>query len=146
MKGSPRVLRRGDLTWEKIHLAEFLREQPEKRRYPFTDKEKDDIIALYDGEVKYLDESFIKPLIQGLKELDLYDRTMIVFTSDHGEELLDHKSWLHSHTLYDELIRVPLIIKYPSSQHAGDRKEPIVRSIDIMPTYARYGGDRYGPV
>ncbi len=124
----------GDLSWEQIHLAEFLREQPEKRRYPFTEKEKSDIVALYDGEVKYTDEFLIKPLVQRLKDLNLYDRTMIVFTSDHGEELLDHNSWLHSHTLYDELIRVPLIIKYPASEHAGVKRAPIVRSIDIMPT------------
>jgi len=80
-------------------LAEFLREQPEKRRYPFTDKEVGDIIALYNGEVKYTDENLIQPLVKTLKDLGLYDKTMILVTSDHGEELLDHKSWLHSQTL-----------------------------------------------
>lgn len=138
--GLTEAFSQGELSWDQIHLADFLREQPQKRRYPFTEKEIADIVALYNGEVKYTDAMFIKPLIQKLKDLGLYDRTMIVFTSDHGEELLDHESWLHSHTLYDELIRVPLIIKYPASRHAGVQIEPIVRSIDIMPTILSVAG------
>jgi arylsulfatase A-like enzyme len=124
----------GPLIWEKMPLAEFLRNQPEKRKYPFSEKEKENLVGLYDGEIKYTDEVLIGPLIQKLKELNLYDKTMIILTSDHGEEFYDHDSWLHSHTLYDELINVPLIIKFPESKNKGKKITPIVRSIDIMPT------------
>ncbi|HDT11209.1 MAG TPA: hypothetical protein ENN58_00575, partial [bacterium] len=54
--------------------------------------------------------------------------------SDHGEEFYDHGGWLHSRTLYNELIRVPLIIKFPSSKYKGTKVKPKVRLIDIMPT------------
>jgi len=59
---------------------------------------------------------------------------MIIITSDHGEEFYEHGGWLHSTTLYNELIKVPLIIKFPRSEHKGEIVENIVRSIDIMPT------------
>ena len=91
-------------------------------------------MALYNGEIKYTDEYLIKPLIKELKKLGLYDRTMIIFTSDHGEEFQDHNSWLHGHTLYNELIKVPLIIKFPNTKHSGKKINTIVRSIDIVPT------------
>jgi arylsulfatase A-like enzyme len=133
-------VKEGDLTWDRLHLAQFLREQPEKRKYKFSQKETADIIALYNGEIRYTDEYLIKPLIMKLKQLDLYDRTMIIFTSDHGEEFQDHNSWLHSHTLYNELIKVPLIIKLPESKYAGKKIDTIVRSIDIVPTILESAG------
>jgi len=135
----------GPLIWKKMPLAKFLGNQPEKRKYPFSEKEKENLVGLYDGEIKYTDEVLIGPLIQKLIELNLYDRTMIILTSDHGEELYDHNSWLHSHTLYDELIKVPLIIKFPESKNKGKRIYPIVRSIDIMPTLLEEADIDYSP-
>ena len=60
---------------------------------------------------------------------------LIIFTSDHGEEFGEHGrvGW-HSHSLYDELLRVPLIIKFPRSVFGGERVPRQVRSIDIAPT------------
>jgi arylsulfatase A-like enzyme len=115
-------------------LPAVLNQQADKRKFQFTKKERADIAALYNGEIKYTDEFLIKPVVQKLKELNLYDRTLIILTSDHGEEFMDHESWLHGHTLYNELIKVPLIIKYPKSTDKGRRVDRIVRSIDIIPT------------
>ena len=65
----------------------------------------------------------------------MYDNSLIVFTSDHGEELGERsKMGWHSHALWDEQIRVPLIIKFPNGEFAGTRVAPQVRSIDILPT------------
>jgi arylsulfatase A-like enzyme len=72
------------------------------------------IRMLYEGEIRYVDHEIGK-LMEALDELDLFDSAMIVITSDHGEELWDHESFEHGHTLYDELIRVPLLIKLPRS-------------------------------
>jgi arylsulfatase A-like enzyme len=135
----------GSLIWKKMPLAKFLGNQQEKRKYPFSEKEKENLVGLYDGEIKYTDEVLIAPLIRKLKELDLYDRTMIILTSDHGEEFYDHDSWLHSHTLYDELINVPLIVKFPESKNRGKRIDTIVRSIDIMPTLLEEADIDYSP-
>jgi hypothetical protein len=59
---------------------------------------------------------------------------MIVFLSDHGEELLDHGGWVHGHTLFDELVRVPLVVKYPGRREAGRRVAGQVQLLDVLPT------------
>jgi arylsulfatase A-like enzyme len=59
---------------------------------------------------------------------------MILLTSDHGEEFYEHKSWLHTHSVYNETIKIPLIIKFFNSEHGGQRITKFARIIDIMPT------------
>ena len=98
------------------------------------DQERRNIVGLYDGEVRSTDDGLVGPLIAKLKDLKIYDETMIVVTSDHGEEFFEHGSWEHGRALYDESLKVPLIIKFPGSKFRGKRIEPFVRLIDIMPT------------
>jgi arylsulfatase A-like enzyme len=92
------------------------------------------IVATYDGQIRAMDDAF-GALISSLKAQGLYDETTIIFTADHGEEFGEH-GWVgwHSHTLYDELVRVPLLIKYPRGAHGGGTVTRQVRSIDIAPT------------
>ena len=92
------------------------------------------IIALYDGEIRYTDEKLVGQLVKKLKQIGLYQQTMIIVTSDHGEEFFDHGGWEHGHTLYDELIKVPLIIKFPDLKYKGQRNKTIVSLVDLMPT------------
>lgn len=101
---------------------------------PLTDQQRKNLVALYDAEILYTDEVMLEPVFKSLKDQDLYDNTMIIVTSDHGEEFYDHGGWLHGHTLYNELINVPLIIKFPHNRFSGKTFENIVRSIDILPT------------
>jgi arylsulfatase A-like enzyme len=69
-----------------------------------------------------------------LREEGIYNNTIIIFTSDHGEELGEHgKMAWHAHTLYDELLKVPLIIKFRDSMYSGEVMEQ-TRSLDIAPT------------
>ena len=93
--------------------------------------------ALYLGGIRSLDD-WLGDFMQLLVELDLYDRCLIILTSDHGEEFADHSPSKiyskHGHTLYEELLKVPLIIKLPHQQYAGSRVKSVVRMIDIMPT------------
>jgi len=106
-----------------------------RKRYAALPEEiRQNIIALYDGEIRVTDEEFIGPLIAALKNQGLYDRTMIIFTSDHGEEFYDHGSWLHGQSLYNELIRVPLVIKFPFSKYQNRTISNNARLIDIVPT------------
>jgi len=118
--------------WEKIGLMNFL--ESNGKDYPFTQSEVENIVALYDGEILYTDETLIKPLISLLKDLGIYDNSLIVITADHGEEFNDHGGWLHSQTLYEEMLRVPLLIKFPNSKFKGTSVEARCRSIDIVPT------------
>lgn len=72
------------------------------------------IKELYDAEVLYVDKN-VGMLIDALKRLNIYDESLIIFTSDHGEEFWEHGGFEHGHSLYNELLRVPLIIKLPFS-------------------------------
>ena len=72
--------------------------------------------------------------VRELQERGLYDRALIVFLSDHGEEFLEHGDWMHGHTLFEELIRVPLVVKFPGNRHAGRRVARQVLLVDVLPT------------
>ena len=87
--------------------------------------------ALYDGGIRYLD-TFIGRLLHILSELKADSETIVIVTSDHGEEFLDHGMLTHRQ-LYDELLHVPLIIRIPGEAE-GERVAQLVRSIDIFPT------------
>jgi len=93
--------------------------------------------TLYWGCVLSADR-WLGQLLQLLREEGLYDRTLIIFTSDHGEEFTDHFHEnfydAHGRTLYEEMIRVPLIIKLPYQQNAGTRVPQVSQTIDFMPT------------
>lgn len=119
--------------WKSVYMFELTGQSKQKYRH-FSDEEKQNIIALYDGEIAYTDDRLIKPLIRELKKLNLYDRTMIIITSDHGQEFYEHGGWLHTHSVYNELIKVPLIIKFPHSKYKGTKIQNFVRSVDIAPT------------
>jgi arylsulfatase A-like enzyme len=92
------------------------------------------VSSTYDAEIRETDDA-LGSLLAFLKREQLYDSTAIVFTSDHGEEMGEHGrvGW-HSHTLYDELLHVPLLIKLPGSKLGGSVVDDVVRSIDIAPT------------
>jgi choline-sulfatase len=89
-------------------------------------------LDLYDAEIFTFDIWFGK-FISYLKKKGLYENAMIIFMSDHGEEFFEHSGWGHVHTLYNELIRVPLIIKFPNGQYQGNQVGSEVGLIDIMP-------------
>lgn len=127
--------------WTKLALRNFLDNQGED--YPFTAEEKANIVALYDGEIRYTDDVLIGPLVARLKELGIYDNTLLIITSDHGEEFDEHGGWLHGRTVYDELIRIPLVIKFPDSAYKGQQIDSMCRLIDIMPTALEAAGIKY---
>lgn len=90
-------------------------------------------IAKYDGEIHYIDEEVGK-LLKGLKEKGLFKSSLIIFTSDHGESLGEHHLYFnHLFTLFNELIKVPLIVKKPG-QECRELIQENVALIDIFPT------------
>ncbi len=88
--------------------------------------------ALYDSEVRYMDRELGKFL--ALIPADVLANTLVVFTADHGEELYDHGWWLHARTVFEELIRVPLIVRWDRAIPADRRIEGTVRLLDLAPT------------
>ncbi len=89
----------------------------------------------YLGEIAYADES-LGTLLDNLRRLGVYDRTVIVFTSDHGEGRGDHNESTHSMLLYDSTLRVPLIVKPAAGMPAagGRRVSRRVGIVDVLPT------------
>jgi len=105
-----------------------------------TDEERQNVIGLYDGEIRYVDDKLIGPLINRLKEIKIYEQTLIIFTSDHGEEFFDHQGWGHGHSVYDELLKVPLIIKFPDSMFKNQKIFDFVSLVDVFPTILEQTG------
>ncbi len=91
------------------------------------------IQALYDASILEFDEEVIGPVIEKLKALKLYDKTIIIVTADHGEEFYEHKGYSHGATLYDEVTYVPWIMRVPWIKHQLRVKE-LSQTVDIMPT------------
>jgi len=103
------------------------------KKYTFTKRDKERIEALHDGEISYHDEHFGKFLVK-LRELGLDENTIIVVTSDHGEEFQEHGSWGHGHSVYQELLGVPLMFRWSGVIPADTRIAPVVSTMDIGPT------------
>jgi arylsulfatase A-like enzyme len=90
------------------------------------------IIGAYDTEIYYLDINLQK-LFDKLDELEIKEDTVIIITSDHGEEFFDHGDFGHAHTVYEEVIHVPLIIHYPK-EFEPKRIEKRVGTTNIFST------------
>ncbi|MEE2678687.1 MAG: sulfatase [Myxococcota bacterium] len=98
---------------------------------PLAPADVERIVALYDGGIRYVD-GWVGELMERLGRLGLSDETLVVLFSDHGEEFGDHGSWLHSTTVYEEVVRVPLIWHEPGA--TPGRVETQVRLADVSPT------------
>jgi arylsulfatase A-like enzyme len=99
------------------------------------------LVAQYDAAINFVDNEMIIPLVQKLKELGIYDDTLIIFTADHGEAFKEHSgeafrehnNFLHR-DLYNGVLHVPLIMVYPKGIPRNRVVGQLVRLIDIMPT------------
>lgn len=97
-------------------------------------KDKEYLKSLYGCEIKFTDEQ-IGRLMQKLKDLNVFNNTIIIITSDHGEEFWEHGSCDHGHSVYNELLHVPLIFHFDDSDtFEAKRIKEQIRLIDIFPT------------
>jgi arylsulfatase A-like enzyme len=97
----------------------------------------DHLLALYDAEIRYTDDE-VGRVLDHLAARGALRNTLVVVTSDHGEEFLEHGSWEHQKTLYEEVIRVPLIVRPPGG---APRREPApVSLLDVAPTILGWAG------
>lgn len=98
----------------------------------------------YDLEIEHLD-AHLGALFDGLKQRGLYQDTVIVFVSDHGEEFHEHNGWWHGFTLYQEMLRIPLIVKLPGLAQGGTRNADLARHVDVTPTLLHLAGLEKSP-
>ncbi len=96
-------------------------------------RDLDHVLALYDGEIAWVDTQ-IGRLLEQLEQLGVADDTLVILTSDHGEEFLEHDRTGHRKELYRESIQVPLILRLPGRLPAGARVDDPVSILDLAPT------------
>ena len=128
----PSIEGTGTADYNGVGFARAGNEHPDPAKAPY-------LKSVYASEVKLLDRE-LGDFLASLKAADLYDDTLIVYTSDHGEEFYEHGGWWHGTTLYEEQVHVPLIVKYPKQRYAGTRIPFTVRHIDLAPTLAEAAG------
>ena len=127
----------GDLTGEGFSTNPAI-----SPRMPSRDLEH--LIALYDGEIRFTDDH-LRLIFEVLGNRGLLDNALTVITADHGEEFFEHGGKGHRRTLFEEMIRVPLIVHWPGRVRSDTVIENQVRLIDIMPTLAAAAGLEPGP-
>jgi len=115
--------------------AQLVREMTEEGKISLAQKEY--IEDIYDAQIRDIDDSIGK-LIKKLKDWNIFNNTIIIVTSDHGEEFWDHNNFEHGHTLYNELMSIPFIITGPNIE-PGVVSERL-RIIDVAPTLLDFIG------
>ena len=112
-------------------LLEKAKRNPPQVVFDASDKRR--LEALHDGEITKHDH-FFGAFLERLSALGLANDTLIVVTSDHGEEFDDHGSWGHGHSVYQELLHVPLMFRLPNRVPAGTKVGEAVSTLDISAT------------
>ena len=95
------------------------------------------VSPLYDASVFWADSN-LGEVVDVLKKSGVWDRAIFIFLSDHGEELGEHGGWFHRQSVYQEIMRIPLIVHFPNGKYGGQRIEDPVSLVDIMPTIFDY--------
>jgi choline-sulfatase len=98
-----------------------------------NDRDKAHLQALYDGEITYHDVHFAS-ILEGLERRGVADDTLVVVTADHGEEFWDHGSVGHGHSVWEELLHIPLFVRWPGVTAGLTPLSEAVGLVDIMPT------------
>jgi len=99
------------------------------------------VMAYYYATISQIDHQ-VGRMIQLLKDKGLYDNTMIVYTADHGDFMGYHHMLLKGNYMYDPVVKVPLIVKWPGSRKAGTVSPRMVNNIDLTRTLCREAGCR----
>ncbi len=105
-------------------------------------RDLDHIIALYDGELAHTD-GYISKLLDEFRKFGILDNTLVIVFGDHGEEFYEHGATVHGLTLYNEVIHVPLILRWPSVIPGNKKNGALVSGVDIMPTILDYLDIKY---
>ena len=118
-----------DTTWYALFDRKAYNSQDTRER----------LINTYDGRIAYVDRH-IQRIWKALVKLDIAESTLLIITADHGEELYDHQGTGHCTTLYEELIRVPLIMVNSLSPGEGRKVKTQIQLIDLPPTIIDFFG------
>ena len=110
----------------------------ERGWYQQSDEQLHESIRGYYGNVSQMDAN-VGRVFDTLRELGLEENTVVVYTSDHGEMAGAHRMWT-KHNMYEQSVRVPLIVRTPERAGAGSSRNEIVEQVDLFPTVAELCG------
>ena len=121
-------------------VAEYDMDRLLAGQYTLTAGALSDNLALYDGEIEYVDRH-IGALLADLRQRGVYDNTLIILTSDHGESFGEHDHWEHSRVLYEDVLHVPFIMRLPAGRAGGTViTDTIAQPTDILPSVLSLAG------
>jgi arylsulfatase len=98
------------------------------------------LIAQYDGAIAFADDQ-LGHLVEALRRSGQLDRTLLVVTADHGEEFYEHHNWRHGNQLYNEVVHVPLMFRFPGQTQPA-RRSDLAMLVDVFPDRGRDGRRR----
>jgi len=108
-------------------------------------KALNELISHYDAEIKFADQ-WVGALLDTLRDMGLYDDTLVVITADHGEEFGEHGVYREHWSVYDGTQRIPLLVKPPASTtYKPGKRNQLVTNVDMAPTIADYAGLESAP-
>jgi arylsulfatase A-like enzyme len=107
--------------------------------HQLTETSLKQVMALYYGAISQIDH-YVGKMTDLLKEKGMYDDTLILYTSDHGEYMGYHHLLLKHNYMYEPLVKVPLIVKFPGNRNGGTTRSDLVSNIDIAPTLLKQAG------
>jgi arylsulfatase A-like enzyme len=102
-------------------------------------EDREHVIALYDAEIRFTDDT-LAGIVADLEARGMMQNTLFVVTADHGEEFFEHGRKGHNKSLFEEVLRVPLIVHWPGRVAAGRVEATQVQIIDLLPTLATAAG------
>ncbi len=134
--------------YEARFLPKGFEGEPRRRAHweyqnDYPKKERDSMIAVYDAAIRYTDDQ-IKRFFGELDKRGLLENTTVIITADHGDGFGEHGYYLHAHHHYDEIIRVPLLVKTPAYRGNGTVFHT-TQSIDLAPTIVALAGGKPRP-
>ena len=106
-----------------------------------TARDVEHLQALYDGEITYWDH-YLGQMLTALDKRKLLDQALVIMTSDHGDMFGEHYLWTHGNCLYEDVLRVPLLMRFPAVIQPGLVVETPVQNMDVMPTILDWAGIR----
>ena len=119
-------------------LVDCNREEDDEKRLEIDERDRQAAIDLYDGNLRWADHN-LGALVEVLREAGLYDEALLIVTSDHGEAFWQHGRWGHNDHLYDEMLRVPLVIKLPAGRGGRGRiLDELVSIMDLVPSLCEW--------
>jgi len=128
--------------YRKLTRWDFTRKQPlgttdntaqQQEELDFFSRQFDANSVLYDAAIRLADQR-LGSVIHELESRGIWNDTLFLLVSDHGEELGDHGGWQHDQSVYQEMIRVPLIVKLPGNELAGRRVKDHISLVSLLPT------------